>query len=81
MSQSTTPLRRVALAGEIRAEMARQRVSVAQLADATGISQSTLYRRLNGVKPLQLEELDAICASLKVSLVALTERAKTAGAA
>lgn len=56
--------------------MARQRVSVAQLADTTGISASTLYRRLHGVKPLLTEELDAISASLGVPIWELTERAK-----
>jgi transcriptional regulator with XRE-family HTH domain len=77
----TTPLRRGALAAEIRAEMARQRVSVAQLSDATCISAPTLYRRLHGVKPLLVEELDAISACLGVPVWELTERAKKAGAA
>lgn len=76
-----TPLRRVALAAEIRAEMARQRVSVAQLSGETGIALSSLYRRLNGVKPLLVEELDAISASLGVPVWELANRAKKAGAA
>jgi transcriptional regulator with XRE-family HTH domain len=75
-----TPLRRANLAAEIRAEMARQRVSINQLAAGTSISASTLYRRLNGVKPFNVDELDAIAVFLGVPAWELAERAKKAAA-
>lgn len=71
------PLRRTSLAAEIRAEMARQKVSVNNLSNGTGISASTLYRRLDGVKPFYVEELDAIGRFLKVPDYELTKRAKS----
>jgi len=73
------PLRRTSLAAEIRAEMGRQRVSVNKLSAGTGISASTLYRRLDGVKPFYVEELDAIGQFLKVPDYVLTARAKKRG--
>lgn len=76
----STPLRRSDLAAEIRAEMARQRVSIAQLSAGTGLSISKLYRRLNGVNPFLVDEFDAIAAFLGVPTWELAARAK-AGAA
>lgn len=70
--------RRAEVAAEIRAELARQRVSQAALILATGITKNTLRRRLNGVKPFYVHELEAICSFLNVPLSELLERTRTA---
>lgn len=75
MSQNR-PLRRTSLAAEIYAELGAQRIPVKQLASATGISLSTLYRRLDGVRPFYVEELDAIGQALAVPAHELARRAK-----
>lgn len=68
--------RRTRIAAEIRAEMGRQRVSLSSLATDAGISPSTLSRRLNGVRPFLLEEVDAICHSLSVPMADILTRAE-----
>jgi len=70
------PLRRISLAAEIRAELGRQRVSIQKLSAGTGISASTLYRRLEGTRPFYVEELEAIGRFLGVPDYELTKRAK-----
>ena len=52
---------------EIRAEMARQRLTVTALADAAGMSKSTLSRKLNGHGTLTLTEFGRVCEALGVS--------------
>lgn len=74
---SQTPLlRRTSLAAEIFAELGAQRITVKQLSNASGISLSTLYRRLDGVRPFYHEELDAIGRCLGVPAAELARRAK-----
>ena len=51
---------------EIRAEMARQRLTVAAL-DAADMSKSTLSRKLNGRGVLTLTEFGRVCEALGVS--------------
>jgi len=72
------PDRRAKFAGEIRAELARQGLSYAQLAKASGISPSTLSRRLEGNKPFLFEELEAIASFLGMPLSELSRRTEAA---
>lgn len=58
------PNYRTAVAAEVRAEMARQRVSVVRLSDTTGIPARSLARRLRGEGRLDIEELARIAAAL-----------------
>jgi transcriptional regulator with XRE-family HTH domain len=44
----------------IRALLDSHRMTITQLAEATGISYGTLYRRLTGFSPLTLAELNVI---------------------
>lgn len=45
------------VADEVRAEMARQRKTAAELAIAVGVNQHTMGRRLNGSTPFNVMEL------------------------
>jgi len=76
MAQQTQ--RRAAIAGEIRAELARQNLTYTALAAATGIRPSTLTRRLRGDKPFKLEEALSIAQFLGLKLSELTERTDAA---
>ena len=58
---------RAELAAEVRAEMARQRVTPSQLAEATGISRATLGRRLSGQLAFTVDELALISTHLQVA--------------
>lgn len=53
---------------EIRAEMARQRISQRQLAARLHWSPTTLHRRLSGTSPLGAEHLFQIAKALKVTV-------------
>lgn len=70
--------RRAKIAGEIRAELARQGKTVPALATATGISPATLRRRLKGVKPFYLEELEEIATFLNLPVSYLAENTERA---
>lgn len=65
----------VALADEIRAEMARQRYTGHQLADALGITAHTAGRRLSGAVPFDVVELAHIGQWLDVDPATLLVRA------
>jgi transcriptional regulator with XRE-family HTH domain len=54
-----------ALAGEIRAELARRRLTPIQLANATGISVHKIRRRLSGDVGFTVDELSAISTFLE----------------
>lgn len=65
-----------AVAGEIRAEVARQRLTWRTLAQTTDITPSTLSRRMADPASLSLGELLAICSALDIApgeLLALAE--------
>ena len=64
------------LLGEVRAEMARQRVTLGMLAEATDISVSGLSRRLAGKNPIRLGEVEAIARALGTDLITLLERVR-----
>lgn len=74
MTQTLHPNRRSALAGEIRAELARQNLTYSALAEATGITPSTISRRLQGVKPFDLDEIHTIAQFLGLKVSELTAR-------
>jgi len=60
MSESLT----TTVAAEVRAEMARQRRSQRQVADALGVSNTYVWRRLTGEVAFDLTELEAVAAYL-----------------
>jgi transcriptional regulator with XRE-family HTH domain len=66
------------VAGEIRAEMARQRKRMTDLADELGISYATLNRRLTRKRSFRLDELETIAAYLGTTVTALLGRADAA---
>lgn len=66
------------VAAEVRAQLARQRMSASALAKALGKSEMYVSRRLRGEMPLDLDDLERIASALEVNFVALmpaTERA------
>jgi len=62
-------------ADEVRAELARQRRSAAELALAIGITQGTVGRRLNGSVPFNAIEMVLAARFLGIGLPVLWERA------
>lgn len=65
-----------AVAGEVRAEMARKRRTAADLAVVLGISQHTAGQRLNGRSSFTFVELALTCAWLEISIGTLVARAE-----
>lgn len=63
---------------EIRAEMARQLLSQAELAESLGWHPRYLSRRLNDEVPLSLDDLDAIAQALDTPAVCLILPARAA---
>ena len=63
------------LGQEIRAEMARQRVSVQAIAETLGVFRHTARRKLNGESPITIDELGRVAARLNVSAADLITRA------
>lgn len=62
-------------ADEVRAELARKRLSASDLASALGLSQHTVGRRLNGSTPFNAVEMVMASRFLGVSLSILWARA------
>lgn len=58
-------------AANVRAEMARKRVSQRDMARHLGCSHTTMQRRLSGEVALDIDELGAIAAALDIPLSAL----------
>jgi len=56
------------VATEVRAEMARQRVSQDALAAAIGMSQAAVSRRLSGDIPFDVAELEDVATALRVPI-------------
>ena len=54
------------VAGEVRAEMARQHVSQSEVAQKLGVTQQTLSKRLSGLRPIDLAELEQLATVLGV---------------
>lgn len=72
------PSRSLLVANEVRAELARQRRTILELSEGTGITLSTLRRRLDGVSALNLDELQLIADFLGIRPGELTDRALAA---
>ena len=76
----TQASRRTALtesvAGEIRAEMARQRITQRDVARRLEVIEAWLSRRLNGHVSLNLDELEQISKALQIPMVELIRRAE-----
>lgn len=68
------------VAGEVRAEAARQKVTVTALAEATGMSRVILGRKLNGSAPIGIEELVRISRALNVPMSRFLAAAEEAAA-
>jgi transcriptional regulator with XRE-family HTH domain len=66
MSDTYTLSERVA--EEIRAALARRRMSGRQLAAALGVSQTWMSTRLNGVTPIDLNDLERIAGVINVEV-------------
>lgn len=62
-------------AGEIRAELARRRLSQRDFADAIGKSQVWVSRRLSGAVPLTVDDVELIARGLEVEVAALLGQA------
>lgn len=63
------------IADEVRAEMARQRKTAADLAGVIGVTQHTAGRRLSGAIPFDVVELARVAAWLGVGTADLIARA------
>lgn len=57
---------RDAIAAEVRAEMARQNKSLADLGDVLGVTRQSMHLRLRGTQPFRGEELILIARYLGV---------------
>lgn len=69
------------LAGEMRAELARQKRTASDLAAALGITPHTVGRRLNGDVPFNMIELATACRWLGIDLSEFVGRVSTDGKA
>jgi len=65
-----TPLREV-VASELRAILARKRISAAELARRVGWSQSYMARRVDGRAAMDVDDLEAVAKALDVPVRAL----------
>jgi transcriptional regulator with XRE-family HTH domain len=66
------------VAAEVRAEMARQRMSQAGLAKLLGVAQQTVSRRLVGEVPFDVAELARIADLLGVPMTQFVRTTETA---
>lgn len=67
------------LNSELRAEVARQRISLRMLEDMTGISKARLSTTINqDASPLNTNEVDLICEALRLNPVDIFLKASTA---
>lgn len=60
------------VAGNVRAEMARQRRTATDLIQVLHISRNSVYRRMNGETPFDLAELETVASLLNLPLTVLT---------
>ena len=63
------------LAGEFRAELARQKRTAGEAAAAIGVTPHTMGRRLNGDVPLNMVEHAALCRWLGIEPAEMMRRA------
>lgn len=67
-----------AIAAEIRAEQARQNLTLRALASRSGVPHSTLSKSLNEQRVLDVEELGKVCAALGIEPAEIFTRAAAA---
>lgn len=77
MCMETKPLGSL-IAGEIRAEAARQRMTIRFLSQLSGIEHSALCKKLKGNTNITLDETQALARSLDLSSTELMRRAEEA---
>lgn len=65
-----TPLR-TAVAAEVRALMGRYNVNQTKLADVLGVTQTQVSKRLRGLIPFDVDELDVMAGYFRVSVTEL----------
>ena len=75
IARETEPLSRW-VAGEIRAEMARQQITQEQLAEEARISRTALTNRLNGKSNFRAEDIFAIAGALGFRASEIMRRAE-----
>ncbi|WP_328856854.1 helix-turn-helix domain-containing protein [Williamsia herbipolensis] len=73
MNQPTGHPRRSAVAANVRAELARRQVTVAELATRLQVGRSSIFRRLNGDLPWTVDELWSVADTLEVPIARLIE--------
>lgn len=61
--------------GEVRAELARRQAPAQSLSPLLGVSEATIYRRLNGEADWPLDDAMTVARHLGVSLAGLTSEA------
>ena len=66
------------LAGEVRAEIARQGLTLVNVADAADIARSSLSRKLAGKQDFKMAELTRVAAVLDIPPSTLVARAEAA---
>ena len=64
------------VAEEVRAEMARQEITVNTLSEKSGVPISTLRRSVKGQRPFTINELFVITRLLGISVVEIIQRAE-----
>lgn len=72
---------REAVAEVIRVELARRKMTQRSLADATGLSQSYIGRRMTGEQPFDVDDLALIAAALEIAVADLLPSADRSGVA
>jgi hypothetical protein len=74
----TRRLLQIALADELRAEIARQHRTLVSVADSTGMPLRTLKRKLSGGSEFRTPELELLADDLDVEVATLYARAHAA---
>lgn len=69
------------VAEEIRAEMARQEITVNMLSEKSGVPISTLRRSVKGQRPFTINELFVITRLLDINVIDIIQRAEDRTAA
>lgn len=73
MTTGTAPIKQ-RVASEVRANMARQRISGSELARRIGVSQPYLHRRISGEIPFDIDDLARVAEALNVTIADLLPR-------
>ncbi|WBT08818.1 helix-turn-helix transcriptional regulator [Corynebacterium sp. SCR221107] len=65
-----------AVARQLNARKAHQRLTQAQIESITGISQSQLSKQLRGFRAITIDEFESICTALDISMFEILEAAE-----